>query len=69
MCKIFVAVNLHEFVCTRNYDLFVAWVVNLYKKKAKKGIVASTCVNFDPMYVFFNNYLFYNITAIIMPYS
>ena len=30
----------------------------------KKGIAASTCAKFDPTYVFFNDYLFYNITAI-----
>jgi hypothetical protein len=41
--------------------VFLAWVVNLCKKK---GITALTCAKVDPTYVFFNDYLFYNITAI-----
>lgn len=35
----------------------------------QKGIAASTCVKVDPTYVFFNDYLLYNITAISPPLS
>lgn len=31
----------------------------------KKGIAASACAKFDRTYVFFDDYLFYNITPIL----
>jgi len=54
-------VSLHDFVWTRTCEVFVPGVLNLCKIKS------STCVKFDRTCVFFNDYLFYNITAIDLP--
>jgi len=65
VCERLLAVaNLCGFVCTRTCGFFVTWAVNLCKKWHWGLNVCKIPSNPNPTYVFFNGYLFYNITAI-----